>query len=133
MKRSQIMYCEKNDKRTKLLMRGLTLVVIAAVALCTVGLSHASAGSTDTEVTNVPEGGKIPIFNCGEDFTIRKALAMLGSMCQKNIVPSPGVDGQLAFRSLRDVTFEEAMDAILGEAFVYEAKGNLIKVYTKDE
>jgi type IV pilus assembly protein PilQ len=81
----------------------------------------------------VAEGEKIPVFNCEEDFGIRKALAMLGSMCGKNIVPSPSVDGQLAFRSLRDVTFEEAMDAILGEGFVYSEEGNLIKVYTKDE
>jgi len=127
------MCCKKNDKRKKLLMSGLTLAVIAAVAMCTAGLSHASAGSTEAQVASVPEGGKIPVFNCGEDFGIRKALAMLGSMCQKNIVPSPSVDGQLAFRSLKDVTFEEAMDAILGEAFVYEAKGSLIKVYTKEE
>jgi type IV pilus assembly protein PilQ len=127
------MYCEKNDKCEKLLFKGLILIVIAATALCNVQLSYASAGSTEAEVASIPEGGKIPVFNCEEDFGIRKALAMLGSMCQKNIVPSPGVDGQLAFRSLRDVTFEEAMDAILGEAFVYEAKGNLIKVYTKDE
>ncbi|MBN1973569.1 MAG: type II secretion system protein GspD [Sedimentisphaerales bacterium] len=81
----------------------------------------------------VSEGQKIPVFNCEEDFGIRKALAMLGSMCGKNIVPSPSVDGQLAFRSLRDVTFEEAMDAILGDAFEYVQEGNLIKVYTKAE
>jgi type IV pilus assembly protein PilQ len=132
-KRSQIMYCKKNDKCERLLLKGLILIVIAATVLCNVQFSYASAGSTEAEVASIPEGGKIPVFNCEEDFGIRKALAMLGSMCQKNIVPSPGVDGQLAFRSLRDVTFEEAMDAILGEAFVYEAKGNLIKVYTKDE
>jgi len=81
----------------------------------------------------VGEGEKIPVFNCEEDFGIRKALAMLGSMCGKNIVPSPSVDGQLAFRSLKDVTFDEAMDAILGDAFKYAQEGNLIKVYTKAE
>lgn len=81
----------------------------------------------------VKEGEKIPLFNCEEDFGIRKALAMLGSMCGKNIVPSPSVDGQLAFRTLKDVTFDEAMDAILGQNFVYNKDGNLIKVYTKDE
>ena len=128
----------RNHKTKRLFMRGLVLTA-AAVALCSLGQSQAVAGaggSTGPEavnVTSVPEGGRIPIFNCEEDFGIRKALAMLGSMCHKNIVPSTSVDGQLAFRSLRDVTFEEAMDAILGEAFVYEAKGNLIKVYTKEE
>ncbi|MHC4556025.1 MAG: type II secretion system protein GspD [Planctomycetota bacterium] len=72
-------------------------------------------------------------FDVEEDFGVRKALAMLGSMCQKNIVPTPNVDGVLAFRSLRNVTFEEAMDAILGENFKYEQEGKLVKVYTKDE
>ena len=81
----------------------------------------------------VAEGEKIPEFSCEEDFGIRNALAMLGSMCGKNIVPSPSVDGQLAFRSLRDVTFEEAMNAILGDNFVYGDEGSLIKVYTKEE
>jgi type IV pilus assembly protein PilQ len=72
-------------------------------------------------------------FDVEEDFDIRKALAMLGSLCDKNIVPSPNVNGALAFRSLKNITFEEAMDAILGENFKYEQDGKLIKVYTKDE
>lgn len=81
----------------------------------------------------IGEGEKIPTFNCEEDFGIRKALALLGSLTGKNIVPSPNVDGQLAFRSLKDVTFDEAMNAILGDGFVYAQEGNLIKVYTKAE
>ncbi len=81
----------------------------------------------------VGDGEKIPTFNCEEDFGIRKALALLGSLTGKNIVPSPNVDGQLAFRSLKDVTFDEAMNAILGDGFVYAQEGNLIKVYTKAE
>ena len=127
------MFYERNHKTKRLFMRGLVFAVIAAFAFGSFGPNLAVAASTAGSATSVPEGDRIPIFNCEEDFGIRKALAMLGSMCQKNIVPSPSVDGQLAFRSLRDVTFEEAMDAILGEAFVYEAKGNLIKVYTKEE
>jgi type IV pilus assembly protein PilQ len=129
----------RNYKTKRLFMRGLVLVFIAVIALCCFEQNSLAAGTDENTGSAaespavVPEGGRIPIFNCEEDFGIRKALAMLGSMCQKNIVPSPSVDGQLAFRSLRDVTFEEAMDAILGEAFVYEAKGNLIKVYTKEE
>ena len=130
------MYYERNVKMKKIFMRGLALFAIAAFALSSVGQNLALAGSGEnagSTVASVPEGERIPIFNCGEDFDVRKALALLGSLTNKNIVPSSDVTGQLAFRSLRDVTFEEAMDAILGEAFVYEAKGNLIKVYTKDE
>ena len=129
----------RNHKTKRLFMRGFIPAVLAVVILCSFGQNSTVAGAggstspAEASVASVPEGGRIPIFNCEEDFGIRKALAMLGSMCNKNIVPSTSVDGQLAFRSLRDVTFEEAMDAILGEAFVYEAKGNLIKVYTKEE
>ena len=80
-------------------------------------------------------GGELIQFKCSEekDFSIRDALAMLGSMCQKNIVPTPDVDGQLAFRRLSNVTFEEAMDAILGGKFEYEQKGNLVEVYPKGD
>jgi len=80
-----------------------------------------------------PAGAAVQSFELKEQFGIRDALAMLASLYKKNIVPSPGVDGQLAFRSLKDVTFEEAMDAILGENFKYQQQGSLIKVYTKDE
>jgi type II secretory pathway component GspD/PulD (secretin) len=78
-------------------------------------------------------GEPIQSFKFGEDFGVRKALAMLGSMYQKNIVPTQNVDGVLAFRRLSNVTFEEAMDAILGTKFKYEQTGQLIKVYTKEE
>jgi type IV pilus assembly protein PilQ len=125
------MYYEIGYKTKRLLTWSLVLSVITVIVFGNALQSPALAGTGD--VTSGAEESRIPVFNCEEDFGIRKALAMLGSMCQKNIVPSPGVDGQLAFRSLRDVTFEEAMDAILGENFVYEEKGNLIKVYTREE
>ena len=108
------MFYVRNHKTKRLFMRGLVFAVIAVFAFGSFGQSLAVAASTAGGATGVPKGDRIPIFNCEEDFGIRKALAMLGDMCQKNIVPSPSVDGQLAFRSLRDVTFEEAMDAIRG-------------------
>jgi type IV pilus assembly protein PilQ len=80
-------------------------------------------------------GAAVQSFELKEQFGIRDALAMLASLYKKNIVPSPGVAAMpaLAFRSLKDVTFEEAMDAILGDNLKYQQQGNLIKVYTKDE
>jgi len=78
-------------------------------------------------------GGRIPVINFMKDAGIRKALGVLAATCDKNIVPTPGIDGELAFTRLRDVTFEEAMDAILGSNFKYEQKGNLIKVYTSED
>jgi len=79
--------------------------------------------------------GRIKVFKCREEesFGVRKALAMLGSICQKNIVPTPDVDGQLAFSRLSNVTFDEAMHAILGGKFEYEQKGNLVEVYPKGD
>jgi len=125
-KRSKIMYCENvtNDKmkiRKSLFVCGFVLITLIATAA--VGANAPAAESHQL----------IDKFEVEEDFGVRKALAMLGSLCDKNIVPSPSVDGVLAFRSLKNVTFEEAMDAILGENFKYEQEGKLIKVYTKDE
>ncbi len=118
------MYCERdaNDKRsirTRLFVWSLLVVAMTASAA-----AGAAAGAPPQIIDK---------FEVEEDFGVRKALAMLGSQCQKNIVPSPNVDGVLAFRSLRNVTFEEAMDAILGDNFKYEEEGKLIKVYTQEE
>jgi type II secretory pathway component GspD/PulD (secretin) len=97
----------------------LSFVLIAVTA------AAAAGGASATK--------SIQSFRLEEEFSIRKALAMLGSTYEKNIVPTPGVDGTLAFRGLSNVTFEEAMDAILGENFRYEQVGNLVKVYTNEE
>ncbi len=84
-------------------------------------------------VTKVSDGADVQSFKFEKDFGIRDALALLASMYNKNIVPSAGVDGQLAFRALNEVTFEQALDAVLGDEFRYEDQGDMIKVYTKDE
>jgi type II secretory pathway component GspD/PulD (secretin) len=57
---------------------------------------------------------------------------MLAQMYEKNIVPSASVDGIVTVTNLYDVTFEEAMQAILG-THKYEVKDNFIKVYTNEE
>ncbi len=85
------------------------------------------------EGVSVAGGMLIQSLNFKKDIGIREALSFLAARYQKNIVPSAKVDGTLAFTSLFDVTFAEAMDAILGVDFKYEQKGNLITVYTKEE
>jgi len=120
------MYCDKvtNNKakiRRSLFVWGFVLITLIAT-------TAAGANTSTSQPAQI-----IDKFEVEEDFGVRKALAMLGSLCDKNIVPSPNVDGVLAFRSLKNITFEEAMDAILGENFKYEEDGKLIKVYTKDE
>ncbi|MBC8471304.1 MAG: hypothetical protein H8D56_17720 [Planctomycetes bacterium] len=142
------MYLNKNSKskikiRAKLLVWSIVLVLMAAIAVADVdhGLAEANLVanvsvaqvSTGGGQEGVLQNGMIPVFKCEENFGVRKALALLGSICGKNIVPSPNVDGLLAFRQLTNVTFDEVMDAILGDNYKYEQRGNLIRVYTKDE
>ena len=120
------MYCDKVTNNKIKMWKYLfvwSFVIVALMATTAAGASTSSG----------KPGQIIEKFEVEEEFGVRKALAMLGSLCDKNIVPSPNVDGVLAFRSLKNITFEEAMDAILGENFVYEQEGKLIKVYTKDD
>ena len=122
---------------------GFVLIVVAAIAVADIGQGQmfaqayegfdaanidTSGGGADASV-----GGTLRLIKFNKEEGIKAALRVLAALYQKNIVPSAKVDGVLGFTTLKDVTFEEAMDAILGEDFKYEQKGNLIKVYTKDE
>ncbi|MBN2312304.1 MAG: hypothetical protein JXM79_00150 [Sedimentisphaerales bacterium] len=107
------------------------VLVWSSILILATTTAVADAGDRDVAQSNGPN--IIEKFEVEEDFDVRKALAMLGSQCQKNIVPSASVNGSLAFRRLTNVTFEEAMEAILGDNAMYEVQGNLIKVYTKEE
>jgi len=135
------MYCEKKSSykiknRKDLFVWGFVLAVMAAIAVGGAGQGPIEAGANEgIEPAGVDliAGGKIQSISFNKDLRIQDALRFLGGRYQKNIVPSPRVDGVLGFTSLYDVTFEEAMDAILGANFKYEQRGQLIKVYTKDE
>jgi len=106
---------------------------LAAIAAGSVGDSAIKKEVVESEVASLTDSdkssGSIQSISFKKDMDIRDALHFLSARYQKNIVPSPGVTGRLAFTSLFDVTFEEAMDAILGGKFEYEQKGNLIEVY----
>jgi len=128
--------------RAKFLIWSVVLVLMAAIAVADVehGLAetnlwaNVSVAQTGTSAEEtILQDGIIPVFRCEENFGVRKALALLGSITNKNIVPSQNVDGLLAFRQLTNVTFDEVMDAILGDNFRYEKRGNLIRVYTREE
>ncbi|MHC5120395.1 MAG: hypothetical protein ACYSO7_02575 [Planctomycetota bacterium] len=77
-------------------------------------------------------GQSIQTISFKKDMPITDALRMLAQMYEKNIVPSAGVDGIVTVTNLYDVTFDEALQAILG-THKYEAKDNFIKVYTNEE
>ncbi|MFA5251079.1 MAG: hypothetical protein WC454_00640 [Phycisphaerae bacterium] len=78
-------------------------------------------------------GGTIQSITFDKDSKVRDGLRVLSAMYKKNIVPSAKVDGVMGFTRLYNVTFDEAMDAILGVDFKYEEEGQLVKVYTDDE
>lgn len=126
------MYYDKNSSsriqiRKKLFIWAFVLLVTAAIVVADV-----EQGLPEAEAEDISVSATIRLLNFEKDTSIRGGLRLLAAQFNKNIVPSPNVDGVLAFRTLRNVTFEEAMDAILGDNFKYEQKGNLIKVYTRE-
>ncbi len=127
-------------KRGGLFVWSVVLILMAAIA--TGGAEDSAvvaAAGQGAESGSVGSGGgawgasreaKIQSISFNKDETIRDALRVLSAMYQTNIVPYGNVDGVLGFTRLRDVNFEQAMDAVLGPEFRYEQDGNLVKVYT---
>jgi type II secretory pathway component GspD/PulD (secretin) len=120
----------------------MILAVTAATAFGDVEQRPMAAGAKenintkDVNVSNgedIAAGGTVQSITFDKDRTIKDGLRVLSAMYKKNIVPSPKVEGVMGFTRLYNVTFEEAMDAILGANFKYEQKGQLIKVYTEEE
>jgi type II secretory pathway component GspD/PulD (secretin) len=125
-----------------LFILGFVLAVTAATAFGDVEQGPMTAkaeediNAKDVNVSSgedIAAGGTIQSITFDKDRTIKDGLRVLSAMYKKNIVPSPKVDGVMGFTRLYNVTFEEAMDAILGVNFKYEQKGQLIKVYTEEE
>ncbi|MBN1392923.1 MAG: type II secretion system protein GspD [Sedimentisphaerales bacterium] len=119
------MYQNKSIKsvtknKCKLLLLSLVFIATAAAAL--------------GDVEQIPkENVSIQSITFDKGTKIKDGLRILSAMYKKNIVPSPKVDGVIGFTRLYNVTFEEAMDAILGVNFKYEQEGQLIRVYTEEE
>jgi len=93
----------------------------------------AVSGSGSQAVQDVSTTAKIQSISFKKDWGIRDALQFLAARYQKNIVPSARVDGLITVTNLYDVTFEEALESILGYGFKYEQQDNFIKVYTAEE
>jgi len=136
------MYCEKNVKiRKNLLVWGFVLSVIAAIVVGGVGQSPAAAVADEgIEPAGVEVSGgeadpvkPIQSISFKTDMTIRDALRFLGTKYQKNIVPSAKVDGMVTAATLYDMTFESALNAILGNRYKYEERDDVIWVYTAEE
>jgi type IV pilus secretin PilQ/predicted competence protein len=110
-------------------------VVAANVNEPKAGESGGAAAGEPCEPTaaSLTMDGKIKSISFKKDMRIQETLQFLAARYQKNIVPSSKVDGMITVTSLYDVTFEQALNAILGTNFKYEQEGNFIKVYTADE
>lgn len=68
-----------------------------------------------------------------KDMSITDALRFLAVKYHRNIIPSPQVSGRLNVTNLYNVTFQEALDAILGSEYRYKTSGTFIRVYTAAE
>ncbi|HRS09644.1 MAG TPA: secretin N-terminal domain-containing protein [Sedimentisphaerales bacterium] len=79
------------------------------------------------------DGVVIKFIAFKKDGDVRDGLRLLAKLCRKNIVPSASVTGPLNCPELRDVTFEQALAAMLGDKFVPVQDGNLIHIRTKEE
>jgi type IV pilus assembly protein PilQ len=144
------MYREKNSQdkrkiRNRLFVWCIVFFVTAAIAVADVAQEPAEAyalantGAAGIETSNsragVPAGGKLSFIGFDKEKckSIRDALRVLGTRFKMNIVPSSNVDGPLTVTSLYDVTFEQALDSVLGYGYKYDHEGNFIKVYTAEE
>ncbi len=144
------MYREKNSQdktkiRNKLFVWCIVLVVTAAIAVADVAQEPAEAyalantgaagiGTSDSQA-GVSAGGKLNFINFDREKckSIRDAIRVLAALYKVNIIPSSNVDGPLTVTSLYDVTFEQALDAVLGYGYKYDIEGNFIKIYTAEE
>ncbi len=112
------------------------IIIEVARATTVDPVAPAAAAGADTRYEVVDTGGDGVVrksFRFEKDFSVRDALTLVASMYGRNIIPSSGVDGQLGFRTLSDVTFEEALRAIVGGTFKCSEQDGLIRVYTRDE
>jgi len=110
------------------------LIVTAVIATADVGQGaiETSAGGSIGRA-EVSEDKTVQSIAFKKDMSIRDALRVLAATYRKNIVPSSKVEGLITVSSLRDVTFEEALEAVLNTGYKYEQDGDFVKVYTVEE
>jgi len=115
--------------------RRFLLPVASVCALCT-GLTGGAFAQDDAQpvevpVVNVTEYDVVDL--AVQDADLAQVLQMLSLQSRKNIITSKNVSATVT-ANLYDVTFHEALDAILNvNGFVWEEKGNFINIYTAEE
>lgn len=127
--------------KTYLIAVSVWLLAVLGLTALVIGQENEVAAPAEAAEAAAPaEASPSPSFSMQsvqsisfrKDMPIRDALQMLAQMYHKNIVPSARVDGTVTVTNLYDVTFEEALQAILG-THKYEIKGNFVKIYTNEE
>lgn len=85
-------------------------------------------------VGDIAEGVAIQELTFNKEMTIADALRFLALKFKKNIIPSPGVDGMLTVTKLYNVSFEQALKAIIGpNEYEKSEDGKFIRIYTPEE
>jgi type IV pilus assembly protein PilQ len=115
--------------------RRFLLPVASVGALCALLTSGAFAQDesqpSGDPVVNVTEYDVVDL--AVQDADLAQVLQMLSLQSHKNIITSKNVTATVT-ANLYDVTFHEALDAILHvNGFVWEEKGNFINIYTAEE
>jgi len=140
------MYCDNKMNESGFRWRHLCAVLLVlAVGSTLLAQANALAPNPDPGTSNevvdsnsAPQvdftnGCLIKFIAFRKDMTIREGLRLLAELCKKNIVPSAQVEGPLTISRLYNVTFEQALLAILGSNYKFEQDGDFVRVYTAEE
>jgi len=117
----------------------VAIVLVVATTYAVAANAAPNAGGEMAIEPNQPqvsfsdEGVVIKFIAFQKESNIRDGLRLLAALCKKNIIPSAGVDGPLTISRLYNVTFEEALNAVLGYGFRFEQEGDFVRVYTAEE
>ena len=111
-----------------------TLVLISLLSVVSNGIAQEEvpvAMESDVEQVVVDQFGTVDLVV--NETEVSQVLEMLAIQSQKNIIASNSVTGAVS-ANLYDVTFNEALDAILRvNGFAYIEEGNFVYVYTIEE
>ncbi|NIA16943.1 MAG: hypothetical protein GWO86_01215, partial [Planctomycetes bacterium] len=105
------------------------LLVIAVTTAMGFGIAEpnmapsTSSANNDGQLLKGSLNEPVQSINFEKNWSVKTALQFLAAEYRKNIVPSSKVEGTLAVAQLYDVTFTEAMNAVLGNQFVAVEKG----------
>ncbi|MHC4520401.1 MAG: hypothetical protein ACYTAS_17580, partial [Planctomycetota bacterium] len=136
----------QHDKKTTNILcawsvRWLCVAIVLAAATCVAAVESGSEPAAaemavepnEPQVAFSDDGIVIKFIAFQKESNIRDGLRLLAALCKKNIIPSAGVDGPLTISRLYNVTFEEALNAVLGHGFRFDQEGDFVRVYTADE